>query len=154
MVPVIRPPNENSNAAQNYISPTQYHTYSNNNIHQQPNMYPGQQFNRNFIFIRSIEDNEMFFPLFCLAYPIPHSYPLQTSSTQISNQSQPQYSATNSQQLPQSPQTSQQSSVMIIYKFKFQNIKFFLVFFLAGTTTWTIISIFIFKRYTIIKNIK
>jgi hypothetical protein len=128
MVPVIRPPNENSNAAQNYISPTQYHTYPNNNIHQQQNMYPGQQFNRNFIFIRSIEDNEMFFSPFCLEYSIQHSYPLQTTSTQISNQSQPQYSATNSQQLPQSPQTSQQSSVMIIYRFKFQNIEFFLVF--------------------------
>lgn len=72
-----------------------------------------------------------------------HPYTPPTSSTQLSNQAQaqPQYSVTNSQQLTQSPQTSHQSSVMIIYSFRFQNISNSL----AGSATWTINSIFTFK---------
>ncbi len=47
---------------------------------------------------------------------MPHTYAQQPSSTQISNQSQPQaqYSASNNQQSPQLSQTSPQSSVIII----------------------------------------
>lgn len=65
-----------------------------------------------------------FFPLF-LEYQMQHPYTPSTTSTQISNQSQTQYPAPNSQQAIQPSQTSQQPSVMIIYSFKFQNIKFF-----------------------------
>jgi len=62
---------------------------------------------------------KIFFFGFSLAYPIPHTYTPPTSSTQISNQPQSQYPATNNQLQTQSSQTSQQSSVMIIYSFRF-----------------------------------
>jgi hypothetical protein len=73
-----------------------------------------------FLFDR-LKIMKIFFFGFSLAYPIPHTYTPPTSSTQISNQpqSQSQYPATNNQLQTQSSQTSQQSSVMIIYSFRF-----------------------------------
>ncbi|CAF1002788.1 unnamed protein product [Adineta steineri] len=66
---VVRPPNEIPIGAPNYMQPTSYLSYPNNNLQQQSTAYPT--------------------PHYRPPYHVPQNIPQQTSTTQLSNQTQP-----------------------------------------------------------------
>ncbi|CAF1064198.1 unnamed protein product [Adineta steineri] len=87
---VVRPPNEVPTGAPNYMQPTSYLSYPNNNLQQQSTAYPT--------------------PYYRPPYHVPQNIPQQTSAAQLSNQTQlspSQYSLPNNQQQTQ-PSINQQ----------------------------------------------
>ncbi|CAF3707843.1 unnamed protein product [Adineta steineri] len=82
---VVRPPNEVPTGAPNYMQPTSYLSYPNNNLQQQSTAYPT--------------------PYYRPPYHVPQNIPQQTSAAQLSNQTQlspSQYTLPNNQQQTQS----------------------------------------------------
>ncbi|CAF1064215.1 unnamed protein product [Adineta steineri] len=80
---VVRPPNEVPTGAPNYMQPTSYLSYPNNNLQQQSTAYPT--------------------PYYRPPYHVPQNIPQQTSVAQLSNQTQPSIN----QQYETSSQSSQ-----------------------------------------------